>query len=195
MVYVLRYRLIGVAKQSFRIEFFISKIKICKVSILSRLSKIVLLYEKGVSPENAAMWVIVHTLTGMALGSLLADQSYWVLVVAALVLHVVLDVVPHWDYTHKLNAEYWGMADVLLSVSVILIGHTVVGMDWKVIVAATVSAAPDLDVLNALLPIKRRWRIFPSHWKRFPHGSCDKPMGIVIQLYVSAVAVIVVILA
>lgn len=137
------------------------------------------------------MWVIVHTLTGMALGSLILNKSYTVIVTASLLFHVLLDLVPHWDYTHNPNDEYWGMADVLLSASVLLVAHTMIGLDWKIIVAGIVSAAPDLDVLNALLPTDRRWRIFPSHWTCFPHGVCKKVPGIAIQSLISLISILV----
>jgi hypothetical protein len=131
--------------------------------------------------EGEDMWVIVHTVTGLALGSLMAEQSYWAIALAALLLHVVLDLVPHWDYANKPHDAYWGVADVLLSVIVLVVARTAVGIDWKLVAAAVVSAAPDLDVLNALLPTQRRWRLFPSHWSRFPHGSCAPLPGIAIQ--------------
>ena len=47
------------------------------------------------------MGLIAHLVAGFALGSAF-KVSLWILVPAALGLHVLLDLVPHWDYGFSL---------------------------------------------------------------------------------------------
>jgi len=110
----------------------------------------------------------------------------------ALVAHVVLDLVPHWDYTRSRLRALWAVVDVVTS------GALVIGAwwwwdalpGWLALVGA-VSALPDLDVLDAVLPVRRRNRWFPSHWRRFPHGQCRASWGIPIQVGVIAISAVV----
>ena len=52
----------------------------------------------------------------------------------------------------------------------------------SIVLVGFVSALPDLDVLDAVLPGKARRRWFPSHWSRFPHGSAPPALGIPLQV-------------
>ena len=54
--------------------------------------------------------------------------------------------------------------------------------------AAVVSALPDLDVIQAVLPLRRDRALFPSHWQAFPHGACGPGVGIAVQAVVVAVS-------
>jgi hypothetical protein len=138
------------------------------------------------------MWVVVHMLSGMALGALLPNNM-WVVVAAAVVGHLLLDIVPHWDYVHRPNKELWGMLDVGASAAIALVGYRYMGLPAKVVVCGIVSSVPDLDVLNALLPYKQRTRWFPSHWNSFPHGKAERLPGILIQVMILIVSGAVVI--
>jgi hypothetical protein len=55
-----------------------------------------------------------------------------------------------------------------------------------------VSALPDLDVFDAVLPGAGRRRWFPSHWRVFPHGRARAAIGVPVQLLVVAVSIVVV---
>jgi hypothetical protein len=137
------------------------------------------------------MWVITHTLTGLALGVLLAGRGapLWMIVLAALLLHLLLDLVPHWDYTRTRHRATWAVADVTVSAAVLISMRLVVEAEWAIVVAGMVSALPDLDVLNALWPTKRRIRLFPSHWSRFPHGAAAPLPGTLVQAAVAVASV------
>jgi hypothetical protein len=139
------------------------------------------------------VWVTVHSLSGLALGTLLPLPLPLVLL-AALVLHLLLDLVPHWDYTHDRRRGYWAVLDVALSVVWVVILVLSMGLTTRAILAAIVSAVPDLDVLDAIFPWKRRGRWFPSHWVRFPHGQTGPFLGISVQLLAIAGSVLAVIL-
>ena len=141
------------------------------------------------------MWVIVHAVSGMAVGHMLGVYGYPAVVLAALALHVLLDLVPHWDYTRDDRARLWGATDVTVSVAVLLIARIVFDADWAVLVAGVVSAAPDLDVLNALRRSPRRRRLFPSHWSGFPHGSCAPLPGVLTQAAVVVASAAILLLA
>ncbi len=141
------------------------------------------------------MWVVVHTVSGMAVGHVLVAHGYPVVLLAALALHLLLDLVPHWDYTRSEHARRWAVADVSASVAVLALASIALGVDAKVIVAGVVSAAPDLDSINALRNSPRRWRVFPSHWRGFPHGACAPVPGVLTQAAVVAASVAVLFLA
>lgn len=137
------------------------------------------------------MWVVTHTLSGLALGSALVERGAHMLtiVAAALLLHLVLDLVPHWDYTRVRWRVLCAAADVLASLAVLALAWVVGGLGWPVIVAGVVSALPDIDVVRVSLSRQDRpVRLFPSHWRGFPHGSARPVPGVLIQVAVGALS-------
>lgn len=140
------------------------------------------------------MWVTVHVLSGAALGAVLGapgmELPLWVVLPAALPLHALLDLVPHWDYTRDRRRGLWAVLDLAASAVFVVGGWMALGLPADVVLAALVSAAPDLDVLDGVLPGRRdehgrpRRRLFPSHWKRYPHGRARPLPGILVQAVV-----------
>ncbi|NLT35489.1 MAG: hypothetical protein GXX83_06290 [Gaiellales bacterium] len=141
------------------------------------------------------MWVIVHTCSGLALGVLLGGWPLWILLPAALVLHALLDLVPHWDYTAQRRRVLWAALDLAASLMVVSAAIWLYHLPTAAWLAAIVSAAPDLDVLDALLPGTRRVRLFPSHFARYPHGKAAMAPGIAVQGVVAAISLLAVALA
>lgn len=138
------------------------------------------------------MWVIVHLLTGMAIGAVVPGGLV-LGVLAALLGHLVLDLVPHWDYTGTRSMLVWASLDVLAATVVTFAGYHYLGLSPKIVVCGIASAVPDLDVLNALLPYKQRTRWFPSHWSGFPHGKARPLPGIAIQVLLATVSIALVV--
>lgn len=144
------------------------------------------------------MWVIVHVCSGLALGAAFGGREgapgvgLWVLVPLAILAHAVLDLVPHWDYTHSPRKAICAMLDVGLSAGLVLALWASGALPGWLLLVGIVSALPDLDVLDAVLPVRREHRWFPSHWKRFPHGSCRAAVGIPIQVGVVVLSALVV---
>ncbi len=140
------------------------------------------------------MWVVVHVCSGLALGAVLRLPLV-ALLPLSLLLHALLDLVPHWDYTRHRLRRAWAAID--LAVAVLLTALLWAGLDLSgaVVLTGWVSAAPDLDVLNEVLPLGARRRFFPSHWRRFPHGRCRAAIGIPVQLAVIAGSLSLVVLA
>lgn len=128
------------------------------------------------------MWVIVHTLSGAALGAMVPLPT-WALVPLALLLHLGLDVVPHWDYTGVRRWAVWAYLDVAASI-LALLALALAGAPLAVLLSAVVSAIPDLDLLDLFSPGWGRRRWFPSHWPRFPHGRCGPAWGVAIMVVV-----------
>jgi len=137
------------------------------------------------------MWVIVHAASGLALGTLL-HAPLWVVVPAALALHVLLDLVPHWDYTSSSRRLLWAALDVGGAIVLVVAVWKGVGLPTRALVAAMVSALPDLDVIQAVLPLRRDRAFFPSHWRSFPHGACGPGWGIAVQAAVVVLSLAVV---
>lgn len=129
------------------------------------------------------MWVIAHTCSGLALGALLA-WPLWALLPAALGLHALLDLVPHWDYTSQPRRVAWAAADLAVSTALVLLAIFLWKLPAYIWLSALVSAAPDLDVLDSLLPGARHLRLFPSHYDSYPHGKASMLPGIAIQAVV-----------
>jgi len=108
--------------------------------------------------------------------------------VGALILHVLLDLVPHWDYTRHRLRVLWTLLDVGAAAAGLLALFFALDLPLQALLAGILSAAPDLDVVDALLPGGPRRRWFPSHWRRFPHGSTRPGPGITVQMAVIAVS-------
>lgn len=137
------------------------------------------------------MWVIVHATSGLALGTVV-DAPLWVVVIAALVLHLLLDLVPHWDYTQSPRRLLWAALDVGAAVVLVLSVWQGADLPTRAMVAAVVSALPDLDVIQAVVPLRRARTLFPSHWRAFPHGACGPVAGIAVQAVVVAASLAIV---
>ena len=103
----------------------------------------------------------------------------------SLALHLLLDLVPHWDYTRHHLRTLWAVTDVVLSIAAVVTLTLLLDLPLRAAVAAIVSALPDLDVFDAVLPGPARRRWFPSHWQRFPHGEARAAVGIPVQAIVA----------
>jgi hypothetical protein len=133
------------------------------------------------------MWVVVHAASGLALGTVV-HAPLWIVVLASLVLHVVLDLVPHWDYTRSRRPLLWAGLDVGAAIALAVGVWRGAELPSRALVAAVVSALPDLDVIQAVLPVRRSRTLFPSHWRAFPHGACSRGPGIAVQAGVVALS-------
>jgi hypothetical protein len=127
----------------------------------------------------------VHASSGLAVGTA-APLGYGLTILCALVLHLLLDLVPHWDYSHRPRRLWWASMDVLLAIAVVAGFTLTLGLSGRAVVAAMVSALPDLDVFDAVLPGGGRRRWFPSHWRVFPHGRARAVVGVPVQVLVLA---------
>ena len=134
------------------------------------------------------MWVTVHALSGLTLGAL-APVGVILTLVCALVLHLLLDLVPHWDYTGHRRRTMWAVLDVAVSIAAVVALVLLLDLTGKAVLAAIVSALPDLDVFDAVLPRSKHRRWFPSHWRRFPHGKARPAIGILVQSVVGLGAI------
>jgi hypothetical protein len=130
------------------------------------------------------MWVTVHALSGLALGTAAPLGMAWI-VLCSLALHLLLDLVPHWDYTRHHLRTLWAVTDVVLSIAAVVTLTLALDLPPRAFVAAIVSALPDLDVFDAVLPGPARRRWFPSHWRRFPHGEVRAEVGIPLQAIIA----------
>lgn len=136
------------------------------------------------------MWVIVHLFVGLAFGASL-EAPFWLVAVAVLASHVLLDLIPHWDYTRTRHNALFGWLDFLGALATLVICYLVWHTPLAVLAMGPISGAPDFDVLLHTLrgETGRKW--FPSHWDRFPHGSCGRAPGIAVQVGVMAAATVV----
>ena len=139
------------------------------------------------------MWVIVHTYVGLAIATLV-HRPFWQVALLVIASHVLLDLVPHWDYTLTAHALRWGWLDFLGALATLLV-LLAAGYPWAVVLMGPISGAPDFDVLFYVVNHGRGRKWFPSHWDAFPHGRCGKTPGIVLQVAIMAVSLAIVIAA
>jgi len=131
------------------------------------------------------VWVVVHLYSGLALGAAI-PAPYWALVIIVIVAHVLLDLVPHWDYTRTSHPLAFGSLDFAASLLTVLAGYFAFHASIGLLVLGSLSAAPDLDVLYNAARHREGQYWFPSHRKGFPHGSCAPLPGILVQAVVVA---------
>jgi len=117
------------------------------------------------------MWMVIHALAGLALGNVL-KTPLWAVVGCALLGHVLMDLVPHWDYVHAQHRVRWALLDVAAAGIALGTAGLLAGWTSAVFVCGLFSAVPDLELVDVLVPWSGRLRLFPSHWRRFPHGAC-----------------------
>jgi hypothetical protein len=130
------------------------------------------------------VWVIVHAYVGFAIASAL-HLPFWLVALIVLASHVLLDLVPHWDYTASRERMLWGWVDVLGALATLIL-LLALGMPFTVAVMGPISGAPDVDVVTSTLRGRGDRQLFPSHWRRFPHGRCRPAVGIPLQLAIMA---------
>ena len=137
------------------------------------------------------MWVSTHVLAGLAIAAALGGP-WWLVLAAVLAAHVLMDLVPHWDYTTTLHPVIYGVIDFAAGVTAWLLAWLVLGWPFWLAFMGPVSGAPDWDVLIA--EIRRRPDVhwFPSHWRSFPHGRSGRAWGIGVQVVMMAASMTVV---
>ena len=137
------------------------------------------------------MWVSTHVLAGLAIAAALGGP-WWLLVVLVVLTHVLMDLIPHWDYTVSRRASLYTWLDAGASLAAFLGAWVVLGYPWWIALIGLLSGAPDFDVLIADLRGGEVRKYFPSHWRSFPHGKSERPWGIGIQVaFMAASAAIV----
>jgi hypothetical protein len=128
------------------------------------------------------MWVVVHLFAGLALGVL--PLPFWALALIALASHLLLDLVPHWDYTHTAHPVVWGAADFTACLLAVVLAAAVFGAPLRLLGVGMIAAAPDADVVASGLRGGRSSSLWPGHWQHFPHGACRPLPGIATQVVV-----------
>lgn len=140
------------------------------------------------------MWVTVHLYAGLALGAAI-PAPYWALVLIVLAAHILLDLVPHWDYTRTSHPVRWGSLDFGAGALTVVVGYLAFGASPGLLLLGVISAAPDFDVLFNAARGRQGDCWFPSHWRSFPHGECAPLPGIVTQAAVVAASCVTLALA
>ncbi len=138
------------------------------------------------------MWVVVHVCAGLAIAAVV-KQPLWLVAVVAVGSHVVLDVIPHWDYTVSRNPVPWGWVDILASCALVIVCLVAVHMPWWLVLMGPLAAAPDFDVLVATIRGDEARHWFPSHWRSFPHGKASPVRGLATQGAIVALCIAAVI--
>ena len=139
------------------------------------------------------MWVIVHTYVGLAIASLV-HAPFWQVALLVIASHVLLDLVPHWDYGQTAHGLAWGWVDFLAATATLL-ALLLTGSPWSIVLMGPISGAPDFDVVFFVASGGRGRKWFPSHWRRFPHGRCGMKAGIALQVSIMAVSLAIVLVA
>ncbi len=133
------------------------------------------------------MWVTTHVLAGLGIAAALGGP-WWLILVLVLLAHVLMDLIPHWDYTISRRPVLYGWLDFIASLALFLTAWLLLGYPWWIALIGLVSGAPDLDVLVAMVRGTDARKYFPSHWERFPHGRSGPGWGVSIQVAFMAVS-------
>jgi len=135
------------------------------------------------------MWVVVHLYTGLALG--LLPLPYWALALVVLASHLLLDLVPHWDYTHASHWVRWGACDFAAALTTVVTGYVAFGAPLRLLALGILAAAPDFDVVVRGLRHGRGEYWWPGHRSGFPHGEAGPLPGIASQAVVVAISAMI----
>ena len=60
------------------------------------------------------MWVTTHVLAGLGIAAALGGP-WWLILILVVLAHVLMDLIPHWDYTVSLHPVVFGWCDFLAS--------------------------------------------------------------------------------
>lgn len=143
------------------------------------------------------MWVVVHTVSGLALGQAMSvglGLPWWTIPLPALATHLVLDIAPHWDYYSQPNRVRLAAMDTAVAVLVTVLVWQFLDLSAAVLLAGAMAALPDTDALDIVFPRLRRFRWFPTHRPGFPHGQVGPRAGAVWQGGTVAVSLAVLLL-
>ena len=134
------------------------------------------------------MWVTTHVLAGLGIAAALGGP-WWLILVLVVLAHIVMDLIPHWDYTGSRHPVFYGVCDFFVSLAAFLITWLVLGYPWWIALMGLISGAPDWDVLIAMIRGGEARKFFPSHLESFPHGKSGPGWGISVQVVIMAVSV------
>jgi len=137
------------------------------------------------------MWVSTHVLAGLAIAAALGGP-WWLVFILVILAHVLMDLIPHWDYTVSRHSLAYGVLDFVASLAAWLIAWLVLGMPFWMAFMGPISGAPDWDVLIAEIRRKPEIHYFPSHVMSFPHGKSGPLWGISVQVAIMVASVAVV---
>ena len=138
----------------------------------------------------AAVWVVTHLYVGLALG-VAVPAPYWALVLIVLASHIVLDLIPHWDYTHTRHPVFYGTLDFGAGLLTVVVGFFAFGASPWLLLLGILSAAPDFDVLFNASRGRQDHYWWPSHRSEFPHGKAAPLPGILGQVAFIAASCVV----
>jgi len=116
------------------------------------------------------MWLVAHATCGAALSKKIRNR--WLLAAAAIASHVVLDMIPHWDYP-----PIYAVVDVIATVYLVARFFPTFPLAWW---GAFWAAAPDIEVALSFYNIVTP--VFPSHQPWFPHDSAPFTWGSLLQV-------------
>jgi hypothetical protein len=125
------------------------------------------------------MWFITHLAFGAALGTWI-EEPIWLVVVLALLSHILLDAIPHWDYGDLYRIEICAPIDIFCGFLVLLVMMHQNNVPLACFLGGLASAAPDFEGALYYYGYTSR-AYFPSHVKPFPHGKTGRFWGILVQ--------------
>jgi hypothetical protein len=137
------------------------------------------------------MWVSTHVLAGLVIAAAVGGP-WWLVLILVLIAHVLMDLVPHWDYSATRHHLAYGLVDFVAGLAAWLLCWFVLGMPSWMAFMGPLSGAPDWDILIAEARGKPQVHFFPSHLERFPHGRSGPLWGVGVQVAIMVVAVVVV---
>ena len=115
---------------------------------------------------------------------------------AVILAHVLMDLIPHWDYTVSSTPSIYGCCDFAASLAAWLLAWLALGMPFWMAFMGPLSGAPDWDVLIATHPRRAgAHRSSPATGSASRTGAPARLWGIGVQVAIMAASVAVVLAA
>ncbi len=138
------------------------------------------------------MYVTAHALTGAVVGEAVVTATGahpWAALLAGLVSHAMLDVVPHHDY-HRVRCALLDLAVAVTLATLLFRGSSAAARWW----GGLGGALPDLEVAVGSLILSTghpwRWSWYPTHTGLLPHPHWRWPQGLLTQLVPAVLAIL-----
>ena len=107
------------------------------------------------------MWVTTHVLAGLGIAAALGGP-WWLLVVLVIAAHILMDLIPHWDYTISRHPVFYGWCDFIASFAAFWIAWLLLGYPWWIAFMGLISGRAGLGRAHLDRPGREGAQVLPE---------------------------------